>query len=131
MYSCIQFLTKDTSIKLQERDAVACYALCQMTCPDLVKNSFLSVGHITFIEFLELVGRVADIYFQDLDAPLEVKINFVLDAWLQLVDKQREDSQYFEEGVFDQSDEEADTMAQKKLLRLRLSKKLDQTILDV
>ncbi len=58
-----------------------------MTCPDLVKNGFLCVGHITFIEFLELVGRVADSYFSDLDVPLEVKINYVLDAWLQLVGK--------------------------------------------
>ena len=83
-----------------------------MTCANLVKNGFLSVGHITFVEFLELVGRVADCYLSEMDEPLEVKINFVLDEWLQLVDRQREEAQYFEEGVFDQSDEEADTKAQ-------------------
>lgn len=70
MKNCLKLLMKDTRVKMQERDAIACYGLCQMTCPDLVKNGFIFVGHISFVEFLELIGRVADSYYHDLDVPL-------------------------------------------------------------
>lgn len=56
-----------------------------MTCSNLVKNGHMSVAHITFVEFLEMIGRVADCYLSEMDEPLEVKINFVLDQWLMLV----------------------------------------------
>ena len=79
-----------------------------MTCANLVKNGQLSVAHITFVEFLEMIGRVADCYLSEMDEPLEVKINFVLDEWLSLVERQREEVEYYEDGVFEYSDEEAD-----------------------
>ena len=51
------------------------------TTHDIVKNSYLKCCHIDFIEFLEMIGRVADVAFQS-DEPLYLKINRVLDEWL-------------------------------------------------
>jgi len=93
-----------------------------MTCPDLVKNAYLCVSHITFVEFLELVGRVAFMHLEEMDEPLEVKINFILDEWLSLVGCERLESVYFEEGMFE-ADNDFETK-DPQLLRLRLSKKL-------
>ena len=50
------------------------------------------------LEFLEMIGRVADCAFPDEDWPLEQKINKVLDVWLPLVGCERKKPKYFMES---------------------------------
>ena len=40
------------------------------------------VEHMSWIEFMELIGRVADLWMSEIDTPLPEKINYVLDEWL-------------------------------------------------
>lgn len=74
--------------ELGDAQARFCYSMSLQTTPDIVKNGFLKLCHIEFMEFLEMIARVADIYYVDND-PLFEKINKVLDRWLPLVDKER------------------------------------------
>jgi len=41
---------------------------------------------MTLVEFMELIGRVADAHYRELDKPLHEKINYILDEWLALVE---------------------------------------------
>ena len=41
------------------------------------------------LEFMELIGRVADIYMHELSKPMYEKINYVLDEWLSLINYER------------------------------------------
>lgn len=47
------------------------------------------------MEFMEMIGRVADCYSLEIDVPLHLKINKVLDEWLALVSVQRKEAVYF------------------------------------
>ena len=42
----------------------------------------MNIDHMSLLEFMELIGRVADTHFNDLNKPLYEKINYVLDEWL-------------------------------------------------
>jgi hypothetical protein len=55
----MKLMTQDSSVKLAEKDAIICYGSCQMTCVDIVKNSKDELFTLDFLEFLELIGRVA------------------------------------------------------------------------
>lgn len=82
-------MTKDTRIKLTDTDAYMCYAMSQQALPDLVKHSMLKISHLDFLEFLELIGRVADCHLGEEDSELYEKINRVLDEWLGIVGESR------------------------------------------
>ena len=69
---------------------------------------------------MELTARVADLHLQDMDEPLEVKINYVLDEWLPLADYEREEPILFEEGIFEESEDESETYS--PLIRMKNSK---------
>jgi hypothetical protein len=45
--------------------------------------------HIELLEFMEMIGRVADCNSLDADIPLHVKINKVLDEWFTLINATR------------------------------------------
>ena len=46
-------------MKMTEKDAIICYGSCQMTCTDIVANSEKEMFTLEFLEFIELIGRVA------------------------------------------------------------------------
>jgi hypothetical protein len=49
---------------------------------------------IVFVEFLEMIGRVAELAFHDTDIdtePLPRKIEYVLDALFQIIDFERQE----------------------------------------
>jgi hypothetical protein len=93
---CMHLMTKQTSIHLREKDAMICYAMSQQTVPDLVRNSYLRLQHIDLLEFNEMIARVADVHFCDLDIPLHQKIEKVLDEWLGIIGELRKEPVYFE-----------------------------------
>lgn len=74
------------------------------------------IDHLSFVEFLELIGRVADCHLYEMDEPLEVKIGYVLDEWLSLVDMEREESKYFEDGMGGDDSEDNHTASPKQSL---------------
>ncbi len=65
--SAIKLFTTETSFKMSTIDAISCYALSLMTCPDLHTLSQLKQFHIDFVEFLEMIGRVAEVQFFNSD----------------------------------------------------------------
>ena len=88
MESAINLFTNETNLKLNQIDAEACYAMSLTTCADLHKHSWLKQFHMDFVEFLEMIGRVADLHFSNSDyetQPLVNKISIVLDELLKLV----------------------------------------------
>jgi len=83
-------------IQVNELSAKYCYAMSLQTCADIVKNGFLQKQHILLLEFMEMIGRVAFIYYaSETDVPLFEKINRVLDAWLPTVNATRQEAEYF------------------------------------
>ena len=65
--NAVKLLSLDASIKLDKFDAVYCYAMSLSTCVDLIKANFNKVMHQTYEEFLEMIGRAADIHFHGSD----------------------------------------------------------------
>lgn len=104
MNEAIKLMTKTTNVLLSENDAKFCYAMSLQTCPDIIKHGSQRYLYIEFIEFLEMIGRVADKFIVDNEIPLHVKINRVLDEWLNLINVQREPSVYFLDGDSDSDD---------------------------
>ncbi len=105
----LKLMTQDSTIKLAEKDAIICYGSCQMTCIDIVKSSKDELFTLEFLEFLELIGRVANQYFLGSESeqkPLCDKIAYILDEWLAVIGFKREDAQPYEEGGLEDSEEE-------------------------
>lgn len=65
MKAALDLMTTQTKIKLSSKDALACYGLSQQTCADIVMQGNLRLGHLDQLEFIELIGRVADRYFSE------------------------------------------------------------------
>ena len=59
----IQLLTTDLSIKLDKFDAMYCYAMSLSTCVDLFRSAERKIFHMSYEEFLEMIGRTSDIHF--------------------------------------------------------------------
>ena len=109
----MKLMTQDSSIKLVEKDAIICYGSCLMTCVDIVKSSKEELFTLDFLEFLELIGRVAHQYFLSSESdqkPLCEKIAYILDEWLAVIGIQREEAQPYEEGGFEDSEEDKDSI---------------------
>lgn len=56
----MSLLMKDTSVGFNEKDVTICYGLCKMTVPIESEDSTAKYKRLKFVEFLELIGRVAD-----------------------------------------------------------------------
>lgn len=82
------------TVGLNEEQARFCYGMSLQTQADIVKNSFMKCWHIEVIEFLEMIGRCANMLYQD-QIPLHKKINRLLDEWLPLCDQERKEPNYF------------------------------------
>ena len=84
-----------TSIVISEDQAKLSYSLSLQTTPDIVKNGYMEMCHIEFLEFLELIGRFANYYLPNEE--LHFAINKVLDKWLYIVGFQRFEPNYYED----------------------------------
>lgn len=117
----INLLTNETKIILDEKDANTCYNLSLQTCQDIARNSKRLIDHISFIEFMELIGRVADVFLNELEEPLSQKINYVLDEWLRLVDEFRQPIVEYLKEKLEDSDSEKDYIAKNRIHRIRMT----------
>lgn len=94
-------LLKDARLRLTEKDVLFCFGYSKMTVIDEMKAkgsfSFLSLDQydrLLFVEFLEVLGRVADFNFRDTELqsePLDVKVALILEVVLPLVGYRRRD----------------------------------------
>jgi hypothetical protein len=92
----ITLLTIHTDLFIKDTDAIQCYGMCQMTCVTETKGSDAVYGQLKFCEFLELMGRIAQLKYQaSADKPeyaqmtLAAKMENVLDVVLEVKDIKR------------------------------------------
>ena len=83
----------DSKLKISEKHCKYCFGMSKMT---VVNEEWEAEKYnvLAFVEFLEMVGRVADVTFSGTDIahePLARRIDYVLDAILPLVDVDRQD----------------------------------------
>jgi hypothetical protein len=95
MGDAMNFMMKDTALGLIEKDAIFCYGMCKMSVI-LEQESMWQYKHLKFVEFLELIGRIAHQKFKDNPDAGEVmslarKIEHVLDIALKMVGVERKD----------------------------------------
>lgn len=67
-----------------------------MTVVDESEESSTKYKRLQFVEFLEMIGRIADLKFKITEMerlPLNQKIEFILDELLTFVDEKRKDVQ--------------------------------------
>ena len=83
----------DSGLKISEKQCKYCFGMSKMT---VVNEEWEAEKYdvLAFVEFLEMIGRVADMTFSDTDIahePLARRIEYVLDAILPLADVERHD----------------------------------------
>lgn len=85
----VKLLTTDCSIRLDKFDAIYCYGMSLSTCTDLNKLMQNKILHMSYEEFLEMLGRASDLHFQGSEfesIELWEKIMLILDELCQLVE---------------------------------------------
>eukprot|EP00347_Sterkiella_histriomuscorum_P014450 403360819 len=94
MQDALSLMMKDTNIGLIEKDAIFCYGMCKMTCVNEQQDSTVHYKRLQFVEMLELICRIADLKFKNIEADkmsLIQKIELVLDDVLALAEVKRKD----------------------------------------
>lgn len=106
----IILMTKDSRVNLSLRDATLCYGLSKMTVGNEMVKGVNPYKRLTYVEFLEYIGRVAyEKYKEDSTSPpLYIKIERLLDDLLYLVNHSRREIQRRVEFNMDDSDESVD-----------------------
>jgi len=85
------------------------FSLCKMTIVnELDKKSAVTYGGVTQVEFLELIARVAELYFRGSEYEelmLSEKVEYILDDLLPLVTAKRTKQRIVIEEFSDSDDE--------------------------
>ena len=68
MQDALNLIMKDSPLGLIEKDAIFCYGMCKMTCVNEMSDSSVHYKQLRFVEFLELICRVADLKFKGTEA---------------------------------------------------------------
>ena len=91
---CIDLFYHKTKLLKQEKYVVYCFGMSKMTLVNEVKEG-KKYMNLTFIEFVELIGRVAHFRYKDdpdyANVDLASKIEFVLDEVLGILNIKRLD----------------------------------------
>lgn len=101
-------MMRDTALNMIEKDAMFCYGMSKMTVTNEQEDSTTKYRRLQFVEFLELIGRIADHKFKGTEMekiPLAQKIEFVLDDVLALVEVKRKDVQIVIDDESESDDE--------------------------
>ena len=95
MNDALDMMIRVSPLRLTEKDAFLCYGMCKMTTVNEAEESNIKYKRLQFVEFLELIGRIADVKFKgtetDKSLSLAEKIEFVLEDILTIVDVRRKD----------------------------------------
>lgn len=95
MEDAINLMTKMSPLKLNDREAIYCFGMSKMTVVNEAEESSTKYKRLVFVEFLEMIGRIADIKFRgsEMDSlPLPKKLEFILDDLLTLVGEKRKET---------------------------------------
>lgn len=91
----ISLFREETNLIHQEADVMYCFGMSKMTCILESKDSERQNSQLQFVEFLEMIGRVAHFKYRgDQDfakTALAVRIELILDEVLATVDVKRKD----------------------------------------
>jgi hypothetical protein len=74
---------------MNPKDAVRCFGLSKMTAPHEMGKGGNPYKKILFVEFLEYIGRIAAEKYKDVDEPLYLKIEKILDQILPYINATR------------------------------------------
>ena len=88
----MSLILRETKLGLIEKDAIYCYGMCKMTCVKESDDSSVQYKRLQFVEFLELIGRIAQLKYKSSalhSLDLVNKIELILDEVLALVEVQR------------------------------------------
>lgn len=101
----VRLLTVQTELCVQEKDAIYCFGMSKMTCVVETTGSEKHYYFLKFVEFLELMGRVAHFKFTDSSMSLVTKLENVLDEVLGTMSIKRLDPVF---TVVDESEPDSD-----------------------
>ena len=79
--NAMDFMMHDTNLQMNEKDSIYCFGMCKMIVVKENENSKQYLA-LQFVEFLEMIGRIADLKFKNSetnDELLAKRIEFVLD----------------------------------------------------
>ena len=95
MIDAVDLMCRLTPLSLTEKEAYLCYGMCKMTTVNEAEESSIKYKRLQFVEFLEMIGRIADVKFKGTESEkamsLAEKIEFVLEDILTLVNVRRKD----------------------------------------
>ena len=90
VHECIQLFKFDSPLALTRAMIRQAFALCKMTVVNETdKKASVSYMAVAYVEFLELIARIGELYFRDSemeDLMLAEKIEYVLDDLLLVVE---------------------------------------------
>jgi hypothetical protein len=98
---CQNLFIQQTSIFKLEAKVTYIFGMSKMTIQQTIKN-FNHYFRIVFVEFLELIGRAAELKFKDSDLEdikLSEKIGFILDDLLRTIKAKRKDPKEIDKFV--------------------------------
>ena len=107
MKEAIDLFTVSSGLKLTAKDCKYCFGMSKMTIAN-EEFEHEKYSKMMFVEFLEMIGRVAVLEYQDTDLanePLDRKIEYILDAILATIDLERQE---FKEYDRDESENDDD-----------------------
>jgi len=64
MQDGLNFMMKDTGLQMIEKDAIFCFGMCKMSVI-IEQDKMAQYKVLQFVEFLEMLGRIAQIKFKD------------------------------------------------------------------
>ena len=79
-------------LTLSEKQASFCYSMCKMTVNFEELDGLRHYDKLQFVEFLELLGRIAQIRFEGTDLqkePLVIRLEYILESALAIVGQER------------------------------------------
>ena len=106
MNDAIDLFTKKTDVSIRENEAVFCFGMSKMTVP-FENEDAKKYGFLYFSEFLEMIGRVADLNFKGSELEsigLHEKIEYILDDLFVIIPGAKRKSGNYEPEEATESD---------------------------
>ena len=78
----VDLFAQRSDLQVSTREVAYCYGMSKMTCANETDGAAGKYMRLQFVEFLEMIGRVADLKFRGSELetiPLQTKIEYVLD----------------------------------------------------
>lgn len=87
-----QSMQSASYLTLSEKQASFCYSMCKMTAIHEEIDGLRHYDKLVFVEFLEMLGRIAQIRFEGTDLqkePLVIRLEYILESALAILGLER------------------------------------------